>query len=45
MTKRFMQWLACRRLHKLVKRQKQRNADYLRRREAGKLGWERRRHA
>lgn len=43
--KRLKQWLAARKLHKLVKRQKQRNAEYARRREAGKLGWARRRSA
>lgn len=40
--KRFQQWLACRRLNRLVRRQKQRNAEYARRREAAKLGWQRR---
>lgn len=41
--KRFKQWLAARRLQKIVKRQKQRNAEYARHRAAALKGWRNRR--
>ena len=41
--RRFKQWLAARKLQKIVKRQKQRNASYEQRSEAARKGWKTRR--
>lgn len=43
MHKRLKQWLAARKLQKIVKRQKQRNAQYEQRRQSALKGWNTRR--